>query len=467
MKQELRLEQRLLLTPQLYLNLKLLALPTIELQMLIQKELETNPVLQSVEEEPEDSPIPPERFISRTRSSSSGSEEQPEPRNTEDYTIADFLQSDTAFMPSESEQPEFDPIETFGTATVRLAEIILPQLHSELNEADIPIAKYIVENLDEDGFLIITEEEIINAFKIDRAKLNRILKVIQRIELGGIATKNTQEALLVQLEILGYDKNSLEYRVVNKYYTAMCKKQYSVIAKGCKVTEKNIRDAIINIAQLEPKPARRFIQTNPVYVSPDFSVEWREDKLTAVLNDDSLPQLRLSRHYREVLLNPKSFSKEEVSFARAKFSGALMLIKGIESRKRTIRRAMDYILKEQEAFFRNGKEFLKPASIQNAGNVLGVHPSTVSRAIQGKYVETPFGIFPLRFFFVTGTGDVSRHSLKDKIKKIIDNEDKETPYSDDEITEILSKQGTKISRRTVAKYRDEMRIPNCSERKQI
>jgi RNA polymerase sigma-54 factor len=467
MKQELRLEQRLLLTPQLLLNLKLLALPTIELQMLIQKELENNPVLQSIEEEPEDSTVPPERFISRSRTPSSGSEEQPEPQNTEDYTIADFLQGDTAFMPSESEQPEFDPIETFGTATVGLAEIILPQLHSELNEADIPIAEYIIENLDEDGFLIIDEEEIINAFKVDKTKLYRILKVIRYIEPGGIATKNIQEALLVQLEILGFDKNSLEYRVVNKYYKPMCKKQYSVIARGCSVTEKNIRDAILNIAQLEPKPARRFTQTNPVYVSPDYSIEWREDKLTPILNDDSLPHLRLSRRYREVLLNPKSFTKEEVSFARAKFNGALMWIKGIESRKRTIRRVVDYILKEQEEFFRKGKEFLKPASIQKAGNVLGVHPSTISRAVQGKYVETPFGIFPLRFFFVTGTGNVARHSLKDKIKQIIDDEDKETPYSDDEIMEILSKQGTKISRRTVAKYRNEMKIPNCSERKQI
>lgn len=132
-----------------------------------------------------------------------------------------------------------------------------------------------------------------------------------------------------------------------------------------------------------------------------------------------------------------------------------------------MRRVMNYILKQQYEFFQRGKEFLKPASIQDAGAALGIHPSTISRAIQGKYVETPFGIFPLRFFFVSGTGDVARHSLKDKIKQIIENEDKQTPYSDEEIAEILSKQGTKISRRTVAKYRDEMKISNCSERKEI
>ncbi len=467
MKQELLLEQRLLLTPQLLLNLKLLALPTIELQSLIQHELETNPVLQSTEEETEDTILPQEKFISRSRTTSNEPENRAEPSNTEDYTITDFLQDDITTIPSVSEQKDFDPIETYSTASVSLTDVILPQLRSELDDLETPIAEYIVENLDEDGFLMIDQEEIINAFKIDKSLLNKILNRIQHIDPGGIACKNTQEALLIQLEILGYDKNSIEYKVVHKYYKQMCKKQYLVIAKGCNTTEKNVRDAILNIAQLDPKPARRFTQTSPVYVSPDFTVEWREDKLLAFLNDETLPQLRLSRRYQEVLLNPKIYSKEEVNFARTKFNGALMLIKGIESRKRTMRRVMDYILKEQQDFFQRGREFLKPASIQAAGSVLEVHPSTISRAIQGKYVETPFGIFPLRFFFVSGTGDVSRHSLKDKIKQIIDNEDKETPYSDDEISELLKNQGTKISRRTVAKYRDEMRIPNCTERKQI
>lgn len=467
MKQELRLEQRLLLTPQLLLNLKLLALPTIELQGLIEKELETNPVLKETEEEPEEAGIPPERFRSRTSTTSPVSDDQFERRNTEDYTIADLLPDDATQLPSPSKPTEFDLIETFSSAPVSLASVILPQLHTQLNDFEFTVAEYIVENLDEDGFLPIGKEEIISTFKIDEAKLTKILWVIQHIEPGGIAVKNTREALIVQLEILGYDKASLEFRIVDKYYKSMCKKQYSAIAKGCKVTEKNVRDAILNIAQLDPKPARRFIQINPVYVSPDFTTEWREDKLIAVLNDDSLPQLRISRRYREMLLNPKSYSKEQVGFARTKLNSALMLIKGIESRKRTMRRVMDYILKEQQEFFKLGRENLKPASIQEAGSALGVHPSTISRAIQGKYVETTFGIFPLRFFFVSGTGDVARHSLKDKVKQIIENEDKVTPYSDDEIAELLKKQGTTISRRTVAKYRDEMRIPNCTERKQI
>ncbi|MFB0509191.1 MAG: RNA polymerase factor sigma-54 [bacterium] len=469
MKQELRLEQRLLLTPQLLLNLKLLALPAIELQSLIERELETNPVLQSLEEETEEATISKGKFFDRvsTPPQPSRPEEKPLSENTEDYTLADFLQEDTGRLPLDREQPEFDPIETISRASVSLSDILLPQLRAMLDESEIEVAEYIIENLDGEGFLIITEEEILRAFKIDQNKLNKILSIIQHIEPGGIATRNTQKALLVQLEILEYDKDSLEYKILRDYYKPMCKKQFSAIARKCNVTEKNVKDAILNIIQLEPKPARRFTQSNPIYVSPDFTVEWREDKITAVLNDDILPQLRLSRHYREVLLNSKVFPKEEVNFARAKFNSALMLIKGIESRKKTMRRVMNYILKQQYEFFQRGKEFLKPASIQDAGAALGIHPSTISRAIQGKYVETPFGIFPLRFFFVSGTGDVARHSLKDKIKQIIENEDKQTPYSDEEIAEILSKQGTKISRRTVAKYRDEMKISNCSERKEI
>ncbi len=466
MKQELLLEQRLLLTPQLLLNLKLLTLPTIELQNLIQKELETNPALQTTEEEPEDVPIPPERYISQARTTPSEPEDSSAP-NTEDWTIADFIQDDGVHIPTESEAMEFDPLETYATAPVSLAEVILPKLRSLLTDTELPVAEYIIENLDEDGFLQVEKEEIMNTFKISSAKLNRILQTLQYIELGGLATKNTQEALLVQLELLGYDRNSLEYRIVEKYYKPMCKKQYTLIARSCNVSEKNVRDAILNIAQLEPKPARRFTQSNPVYVAPDFKVEWQEDKLVAVMIDDILPQLRLARRYREIILNPKSFPKEEVSFARAKLKSALMLIKGIESRKRTLKRVMDYILKEQQDFFQRGQEFLKPISIQNTGKALGIHPSTISRAIQGKYVETPFGIFPMRFFFVSGTGDVARHSLKDKIRQIIENEDKETPYSDDEIAMLLNKQGIKISRRTVAKYRDELKIPGCSERRRI
>lgn len=467
MKQELILEQRLLLTPQLLLNLKLLTLPAIELQTLIQKELEINPALQTTEEEPEEITTLPERHITRVRATPSTPEEQTLSSNTEDYTIADLFPDDTSVTPLETEPSEFDPIETYATAPVSLASIILPQLRSELTEQELPIAEYIIENLDEDGFLITSEEEILNAFKITKPQLAKILNIIQRIEPGGIATKNSQEALLVQLAMLGYDETSLEYRIVNNYYIPMCKKQYSAITKGLNVTEKNVRDAIINIAQLEPKPARRFTLTSPVYISPDFTIEWQENKLTAVMNDDLLPQLRLSRRYREVLLNPNSFTKEEVSFARTKLNSALMLIKGIESRKRTLKRVMDYILKEQTEFFTHGIEFLKPKTIQAAGRVLGIHPSTISRAIQGKYVETTFGIFPLRFFFVSGTGNFARHSLKDKIRQIIENEDKKTPYSDDEISELLTKQGIKISRRTVTKYREELKIPTCAERREV
>ena len=208
MKQELRLEQRLLLTPQLLLNLKLLALPTIELQALIQRELETNPVLQSIEEETEESTPPKDRFLAPSKTPSLGSEERFQPENTEDYTIADFLPDDTPHLPSDSSQIEFDPIETISSASVSLADIVLPQIRNELEEAEFPIAEYIVENLDEDGFLIIDKEEILNAFKVEETKLNRLLEIIQNIEPGGIATKNTQEALLVQIDMLGYDKNS-------------------------------------------------------------------------------------------------------------------------------------------------------------------------------------------------------------------------------------------------------------------
>lgn len=461
MKQELRLEQQLLLTPQLLLNLKLLALPTQELQSLIEKELETNPILETAEE-PEESFSSPSRFEDKKARLQAS-----ESLNTEDYTISDFLPEDLPLRPTEPIESEFDWSESVSPASIDLVSALLPQLAAKLSSTEIPIAQYILQNLDEDGFLLISEEELMNNLKIDKGKLKNVLKVIHELAPGGLATKTPQEALLIQLGLLGYDKTSLEYRIVSEYYEPMGKKQFSLIAKGLRVSEKNIRAALRNIGQLDPRPARRFTQTNPAYISPDFTVEWQEEKLIAYLNDDNLPSLRLSRRYREILSNPKAYPKEEVKFARAKFASALMLIRGLESRKRTLKRVMDYILDQQMEFFRDGKEFLKPASIQDAAKALNIHPSTISRAIAGKYVETPIGIFPLRFFFASGTGSFARHSVKDKIKQIIEGEDKKTPYSDDEIVDQLAKQGIKISRRTVAKYRAEMKIPGCSERKEI
>jgi len=216
---------------------------------------------------------------------------------------------------------------------------------------------------------------------------------------------------------------------------------------------------------LETRPARCFAPGTPDYVSPDFSVEWRDDTLVASANDERFPRLRLSQRYVEVLRNPEDYAPEQVQFARDKLQRALMFLRGIESRRRTLKRLVDLIIEEQRDFFLHGRQYMKSATLKQAASVLGVHASTVSRAIAGKYLETDQGIFPFSYFFKVGAGDTSRTSIKQKVKMIIDAEDKQNPLSDDELCARLKLESIRVSRRTVAKYRAELGMPGCSDRK--
>jgi RNA polymerase sigma-54 factor len=228
-----------------------------------------------------------------------------------------------------------------------------------------------------------------------------------------------------------------------------------------------VRDAVHRLLTLETRPARSFAPGAPDYVLPDFSIEWQDDSLAAVPNDERVPRLRLSQRYVEVLRDPRQYTKEQVKFAREKYQRALMFLRGIESRRRTIKQLVELIMKEQHEFFQLGKQFLKPATLREAANIIGVHPSTVSRAIAGKYLECDHGIFPFGYFFKSGAGDKSRTSIKQKVQAIIEGENKSGPLSDDEICSRLKQEGIDISRRTVAKYRGELHIPGASERRQF
>ena len=243
------------------------------------------------------------------------------------------------------------------------------------------------------------------------------------------------------------------------------KKQTARIAKLCGVTEAEVRGAVQRLLTLETRPARCFAPGTPDYVSPDFSVEWQGDALVANSNDERFPRLRLSQKYVEILKSPKSFAPEQVQFAREKLQRALMFLKGIESRRRTLKRLVELIVEQQHDFFLHGKQHLKPATLREAADIIGVHASTVSRAIAGKYLETDQGIFPFGYFFKAGAGDKSRTSIKQKVRSIVDAEDKQSPLSDDEICSKLKLEQISISRRTVAKYRAELGVPGCNDRK--
>lgn len=490
MRQELRLDLRMILTPQLLMNLKLLQMPLMELETTVQQELETNPALEeltddvdpeaaaseTVVEAPETvepDEAPPTEDLLNTSQSEKIAEEKPEIENLEgaldkgDVALADFLQDD-GYIPPEpmSRSPDDrELLEVVADDTVCLPDLLLPMVKSRIDPADYPLAEVLIDNLDEDGFLAIGRDELAEQMDMPQERVDRVLYVLQHLEAGGIGSRSIREALILQLEVMGYAPESVEYRILAECYELMTHRQYEQIARALDVSEERVREAVEGISQLEPKPCRKYSRTNPGYVRPDFTVEWRGDRLTFYATDDSVPRIRISPKYRDMLLNPKTYAREQVDFARKKAQGALMLIKGIESRKRTLNRVMTFLLEKQQDFFANGREFLKPTTIKDTGGALGIHPSTISRAVQGKYVETPYAILPMRFFFASGTAGKSRHSVKDRLERLIEAEDKDTPFSDEELCELLEKEGLKISRRTVAKYRGEMNIPGCNERR--
>ncbi len=493
---ESRLEQRL--TPQLLLNIKILQLPALELRDLIEAELEQNPALEQVEDDfnPEEDQVSvvegdgcesgTEMVVDITGGGKGGDEgdgkesgeltgESDELSRSgqgddgEEFSFVDLLPPDGWETPLPSGgEPDDDGVrsEVVADPVLTFQKTLLPKLKEEIPPQDVPIAVELIEWLDESGFLTGSEEEMVESLGVEPERLRQVLYRLQRIPPGGIGCRSVREALLVQLELKGVAPDALECRLLREGWELLEKRDTAGLARLFGTDEEGIRAAIERLANLEPKPARQFVNQAVEYVSPDFSVEWRGNRLEVVMNDDNIPRLRLSRQVRQILLSPKAFGKEQVKFAREKLERARIFLKAIEARRRLLRNLVEWIVRTQDGFFLTGsQERLKPATLRDAAQVLKVHEATISRAISGKYLETPYGIYPLKFFFRSGKSDLSRTAIQGKIKAIIDMEDKRAPVSDDEICERLKKEGVEVSRRTVAKYREEMGIPSSRERR--
>ncbi|MEO0070708.1 MAG: RNA polymerase factor sigma-54 [candidate division WOR-3 bacterium] len=467
------LRQEQILTPQLILNLKLLQLPTIELEQLIEAELEQNPALEPAEEinveaphtEPVESPL--------------ANEEEPVLKGeegllidtAEEFSLNELIPSDAWEVPSGEyllSSNEALPGEEYAPNPVAtLREALLPRLQAEVLPEDAGIAEQVVEWLNEDGFLTVRPEELAETLGVEIERVKRVLSALSQIPPGGFGCSGVKEALLAQLELKGYPPEALECRLLREGWELLKNKQLDKLVKVCNASEEEVREAVKRILNLEPRPGRQFTTSAVNYITPDFSVEWREDKLVVVVQDETIPRLRVSRRFLEILAQPKNFSKEQVEFAREKVRRAMMFLKAIESRRNLLRRLVDFILQRQKDFFSYGPEHLKPTTLQDAADFLKVHPATVSRAISGKYLETNYGIFSLKYFFKGGTGDKSRESIKEKIRLLIENEDKQKPLKDEEICLKLKEEGINISRRTVTKYRSELGIPGAEGRKRL
>ena len=471
---ELKLSQKLILTPQLQLAIKLLQMPQLELSQALTLELTENPFLDEVMEEREE----------LSREEIENIETREEPDDTEaplekliadlgGYGVEDYFDDRGSdgrdlgyFTPGTVEQPSFDQ---FASKEADLSDHLLWQLRlSDADEETREIGEIVIGNIDENGYLRVTDEEIAQTSGAGMEKVRAAVALVQGFDPPGIAARNLQECLLLQLRAVNL-QGSLVEQIVLKNMTDVEKKRYPQIARQYTVSLDIVMAAIRVIEGLEPKPARNFSNLPPTYVVPDVTVVKTEDGYQIILNDEGLPRLRLNSYYKKLFLAKNSLSKEEKQFIEEKLRSAVWLLKSLDQRNSTIYRVTESILNFQKDFFDTGIALLKPLNLRDVAASLGMHESTISRVTSNKFLSCSHGLFSFRFFFSSalqsGTGSVSSTSVKDLIRKIILEENNKKPLSDQRIVELLKTKNIVIARRTVAKYREELKIPPQGRRK--
>jgi len=342
----------------------------------------------------------------------------------------------------------------------------------KLSGKERTIGEYLIENLDKNGYLETDLEEIAQIKKADLRETQKLLKLIQGFEPYGVGARSLSECLLIQLNSIKDKQNSIAKAIVKKYLGELKKKKYSLIAKNLKISVDEVKEAVKDILCLEPKPGRSFGNVRDAQtVSPDVFLIPAKDGYQIKLNDDELPELRISSKYKQ-LLSDKKTSQETKKFLKERLEAALWLIKSVAKRHDTIRRIAETIVEIQKKALDEGHEHLKPLKLKDVADRCNLHISTVSRAVSEKYIETPNGYFRLKDFF-SGEfksemdSSYSSENLKSEIKKLIDSEDKNNPLTDKDIAETLNKKEMKINRRTIVKYRDQLKIPPSYLRKTL
>jgi RNA polymerase sigma-54 factor len=385
-------------------------------------------------------------------------------------TFEDYL--DPGYKTQEYEARDEVSFESLLTRPQSLYDQLLWQLHLTDIPEDVRLAgEAIIGNLDENtGFLDATLEEIAEMGPWALETVEKALFVIQRLDPVGVAARDVRESLLVQLECYGYGER-LAVRLLRDHFESLQTHKLPDLAKTINIPLEAIIAEMEIIKKLDPKPGRKYSAESAQPVVPEVSIEKVGDDYVIRFEDDGLPQLRINRTYRQ-MMESKNSSKETKDYIRERFRSAVDLLKNIEHRRQTIYRVCQSIVERQRDFLDKGIEYLKPMMLKDVAEDIGMHLSTVSRVVNRKYVNTPQGVYELRRFFTEGmksdTGeDVSTRVLKLKIKKMIEAEDPHRPITDDEIAKRLAQEGVKMSRRTVAKYRDQMRIPGSRERRAI
>jgi RNA polymerase sigma-54 factor len=475
LQQSIRLGQELRINPRLYQAMDLLYMPLLDLQQHLKQELVANPFLELVEP------------------SEDGMEEDQETETKEDENEVDWEDILLDGFETGGRREEYEEREYYEPTAVATRDLY-DHLHDQiallrLDPRQIVIAEEIIGNIDDTGFLTCELEAIVeslNAFLHseeakaagfeDEALLTieeaeAVLGIIQGLDPAGIGARDLRECLLLQLgdQDMG---NSLVYDIVEKHFDQLVNHRWAEISKELGVSPQEVQSAADEISKLDPKPGLQYSAGEGNYIIADLVVEKVDNDYIVFHNDTALPRLRLSRSYREVARDKAKFKGENKEFISNKLNNANWMLQAIEQRRQTMLKVMNFIVDRQRDFFEEGIEHLKPLTLREVAEVINMHESTVSRVTNQKYVQTPRGVFPLKFFFSSGLStdsgeDVSARGIKARIQKLVGDEDTKKPLTDQTIVDILKREGINIARRTVAKYRDQLGILSARMRKRV
>ncbi len=471
-----KLTQTLKMTPEMQLAIKILQLNSTELKSQIQEVLESNPVVELDESAETPNELPLEKLEEQPAEGSIASVEfQEESRN--DYGvdwqkyIEDAENTEIKASSNSYSNDEETSFENFVSKKTTLREHLTHQLSEvELDPTEQKIAEYLIGLIDSNGYLRTSDEQIAESLKIDVSIITKVRKIIQTMEPVGVGAYDLKECLLIQALDEGYDDDAV-ITIISNHLEDIAQNKLSNIAKATGYSLEEIKDVIDTIKSFEPRPGASFASSEEqIFISPEVFIEKVGDEYVVTVNESDIPQLRINPAYKDALKNLDKTEKETGDFIKSRLESARSFLKYVDKRKETILNVTKAICEVQRDFFDFGILHLKPLTLQDVASMAGVHESTVSRATNGKYAQTPRGLFELKFFFSgaarTQSGDdVSTMAVKQRINDIVKSEDPSKPLSDSAIVDILAKEGIELARRTVAKYRIELNIPSSSARR--
>lgn len=472
--------QKLVMTPELIQAIQILQFNTQELESYVEEQLLTNPILEMEsgtlgggDSERDQNDVQGDQEDLRMEE---GSEEAPSMTREEFDWLEHFKErqyDDISYLQNTYDQDKAEyTYEQFTSSGITLSEHLMFQLQfTPLKQRCRQIGRFVIESLDENGYLTQSAEELANQLGVSTEEIHHVLDVIHGFDPAGVGAADLKECLIIQLEHLGMATET-NRRILRDHIEDIAGNRLNQIAKACGITVLEVQEICDLIRGLEPKPGRQFSSGQDTrYIVPDVTVEKIDGVYTVTVNDSTAPRLMLSNYYKKMLMDSEKDSTLS-KFLTGRLNSALWLIKSIEQRRQTIYNVVKAVVKYQEEFFEHGAKHLHTLTLKQIAEEVGIHESTVSRSINGKYMQSPRGVFEIKYFFTSGVSDnhgqgIASESIKQFIQELVDGEDPAAPLSDQAMVDLLSHKGIDISRRTVAKYRDEINVPSSSKRKRF